>query len=45
MIKDVHFSSQCVGVGLVVSKLGLVVCYCGVQDSSLAWAKPFKEGF
>jgi hypothetical protein len=31
-----------VGVGLVVLKLGLVVCYCGCR--TLAWAEPFKDG-
>jgi hypothetical protein len=31
MMRDVHFSSQRVSVGLVVSKLGLVGCYCGCK--------------
>ncbi len=33
--RDVHFSSQCVGVGLVVSKLELVGCYCGCRTPLL----------
>lgn len=31
VMRDVHFSGQCAGVGLVVLKLGLGGCYCGCR--------------
>jgi hypothetical protein len=44
-MRDVLFSSQCVGVGLVLSKLGLVVCYCGCRTPLLHGQKLSRMGF
>jgi hypothetical protein len=44
-MRDVHFSSQCVGVALVVSKLGLVGCYCGCRTPLMHWKNLSRLGF
>ncbi len=45
VIKDVHFSRQCVVVGLVVSELRLVACYCGCRTLLLHGQNLSRLGF
>jgi hypothetical protein len=52
-MRDVHFPSQCVGVRLVVLKLGLVGCYCGCRTplmhgknlSTLGFHSPTRDEY